>query len=344
MARDKKNNPQLPARLNIAAKKMSSIPNAIEDAPSSKRVNPYRRAMFRGLGVVLPPLLTLVVLIWAWNAIESYVLRPMETGARHALVLGMSDIKRELPQDATWVDPTAPSEGFIHQGERYILDPTKSKFLPEYVVRFVDNNLDRLGPYQTPPVTANAYWHRYVELRFLPRTFIVPIFLLVFLAVLYFLGRVFAHGIGRWFVNSLEAGVNRIPLVNKVYGSVKQVTDFAFSEREIEFNRVVAVEYPREGIWSIGFVTGNGLPALAKVAGEPVLSVLMPTSPMPMTGFTITVRRSEAIDLDITIDEAIQFCISCGVVVPPPKVFAKTPNAASLLNHGTIAGQQPSSV
>lgn len=272
--------------------------------------------MFRGLGVVLPPLLTLVVLIWAWNAIESYVLRPMETGVRHAMVLAISQIKREVPKDAVLVNPSVPAEGFTYQGERYVLDPTRGKFLPEYVVKFVDDNLDRLGPYQTLPVTANAYWHRYVELRYLPRTFIVPLFLLVFLSALYFLGRVFAHGIGRWFVNSLEAGVNRIPLVNKVYGSVKQVTDFAFSEREIEFNRVVAVEYPREGIWSIGFVTGNGIPDIAKAAGEPVLSVLMPTSPMPMTGFTITVRRSEAIDLDMTIDEAIQFCVSCGVVVP----------------------------
>ncbi len=274
--------------------------------------------MFRGLGVVLPPLLTLVVLIWAWNAIESYVLRPMETGVRHGLVLVLTrnQIKREVPKDAVLVNPAVPAEGFTFQGERYVLDPTRSKFLPEYVVKFVDDNLDRLGPYQAPPVTANAYWHRYVELRYLPRSFIVPLFLLVFLSALYFLGRVFAHGIGRWFVNSLEAGINRIPLVNKVYGSVKQVTDFAFSEREIEFNRVVAIEYPREGIWSIGFVTGNGLPGITKAAGEPVLSVLMPTSPMPMTGFTVTVRRSEAIDLDMTVDEAIQFCVSCGVVVP----------------------------
>ena len=157
----------------------------------------------------------------------------------------------------------------------------------------------------------------------MPRRFIVPLFLVVFLAVLYFLGKLFAYGIGRWIVNSLEAGINRIPLVNKVYGSVKQVTDFAFSEREIEFNRVVAIEYPRDGIWSIGFVTGNGLPGIAKAAGEPVLSVLMPTSPMPMTGFTVTVRRSDAIDLDLTIDEAIQFCVSCGVVVPPPRVVAR---------------------
>jgi uncharacterized membrane protein len=101
-----------------------------------------------------------------------------------------------------------------------------------------------------------------------------------------------------------------------VYSSVKQVTDFIFSERDIEFNRVVAVQYPREGIWSIGFVTGESMLDIRSAANEPVLSLLMPTSPMPATGFTITVRKSETVDLDITIDQAIQFIVSCGVVVP----------------------------
>ncbi len=318
------------------------------DPPTPPRPSAFRRAILRGLGVVLPPLLTVVVLIWAWNAIESYILRPMETGVRYVVVLAISDTWKvdpdnlqarringylpltngelKLDRSAAPIDLTADNlvEGFEFKGRRYVPDPTRRKFLPQYVVAFVDNNLDRVGPYQSAPATANAYWHRYVELRYLPRSFVLPLFLVLFLAVLYFLGKVFAHGIGRWFVNSIEAGIDRIPLVNKVYGSVKQVTDFAFSEREIEFNRVVAIEYPREGIWSIGFVTGNGIPGVAKAAGEPVLSVLMPTSPMPMTGFTVTVRRSEAIDLDLTIDEAIQFCISCGVVVPTPKALPKS--------------------
>ncbi len=141
-------------------------------------------------------------------------------------------------------------------------------------------------------------------------------FLIVFLTLLYFFGRLFTFGLGRWFVRQFDATILRIPIVNKVYGGVKQVTDFAFSEREIEFNRVVAIQYPREGIWSLGFVTGNSMREIAEISGEPMLSVLMPTSPMPMTGFTVTVRRSEAIDLDLTVDEAIQFVVSCGVVVP----------------------------
>jgi uncharacterized membrane protein len=88
------------------------------------------------------------------------------------------------------------------------------------------------------------------------------------------------------------------------------------TEREIEFNRVVAVQYPRKGIWSIGFVTGESMADIRAAANEPVLSVLMPTSPMPVTGFTVTVMKSEAVDLNVTVDQAIQFIVSCGVVVP----------------------------
>lgn len=208
--------------------------------PEPSRVAGFRRTVLRGFGVILPPLLTIVVLIWAWTTIETYVLRPVE--------------------------------GLIRSG--------------------------------------------FGEEVYMPRWIVVPVFLIIFLTAVYFLGRLFTFGIGRWIVRGFDSTILRIPVINKVYGSVKQVTDFVFSEREIEFNRVVAVQYPREGIWSLGFVTGNSMREIAEATGEPMLSVLMPTSPMPMTGFTVTVKRSEAIDLNLTVDEAIQFVISCGVVVP----------------------------
>jgi uncharacterized membrane protein len=302
---------------------MASIEETSTELGSAVRPGTFRRAVLRGLGVVLPPLLTVVLLIWGWNIIEANILRPIETGLRQALVLGLNDTKRALPEGGQLLDPAVPGAGFIYSGKTYVPDPTGRQFLPDYVVSYVDSELDRLGAYDESPGTASAYWHRYVELKFLPRVLTLPLFLVGFITALYFLGKIFAHGIGRWFVNRFEAGIGRIPLINKVYGSVKQVTDLAFNEREIQLSRVVMVEYPRKGIWSIGFVTGSGLPGLAELLGEPVLSILMPTSPMPMTGFAITVRRSEVIDLDMTIDDAIQFCVSCGVVVPQPKGFSK---------------------
>lgn len=288
--------------------------------PPATQSGGVRRAVLRGLGVVLPPLLTIVVLIWAWNAIENYVLRPVELGIRNALVWSLADIRDTIPEDAIRNDsPTANQKGmrgFTYQGLSYVPDPTGRRYLPGYVVQEVDSEVNYFGVSAIPPATASAYWDRYVQLRYMPRSVVVPVFLIVFLSLLYFLGRLFTGGIGRWFLATFDATILRIPIVNKVYGSVKQITDFAFDDRQIEFNRVVAIQYPREGIWSLGFVTGNSMRGISEAAGEPMLSVLMPTSPMPMTGFTVTIRRSEAIDLDLTIDEAIQFIVSCGVVVP----------------------------
>lgn len=294
---------------------MSPVPSDPLAAVSPPR-GTFRRAILRGLGVVLPPLLTLVLFIWAWNAIENYVLLPVESGIRHAVVWTIRDIRAAPPADAQPLPDESPSAGFIYNGVEYVADPTGRRYLPRPVVQYVNDNLDRLAPYQPAPATASAYWHRYVELRYLPRTIVVPVFLVVFLAVLYFLGRIFTHGLGHWLLNAFDRFINRLPLISNVYGSVKQVTDFAFSDREIEFNRVVAIEHPRKGIWALGFVTGQSVLDIAAAANEPVLSVFVPTSPMPMTGFTVTVRKSEAIDIDMTIDQAIQFIVSCGVVVP----------------------------
>jgi uncharacterized membrane protein len=126
-----------------------------------------------------------------------------------------------------------------------------------------------------------------------------------------------AAGVGRFFWLQFEKIINRLPLIRNVYSSVKQVTDFMFSEKELEYTRVVAVEYPRKGIWTIAFATGESLAEIREIAGEPVIALLIPTSPMPFTGFTITVRKSETIDLNITLDQAFQFIVSCGVVAPP---------------------------
>ncbi|MFG0290224.1 MAG: DUF502 domain-containing protein [Rhodopirellula sp. JB044] len=341
-------NPQDPPAHGESHSTAASEEAAMVAAPTTA-MGGARRAVLRGLGVVLPPLLTIVVLIWAWNAIENYVLAPVETGIRKTLVLSLADIRESVPKGALRDPQSAIAEGgkgrgFTYQGLYYVPDPTGRRYLPGYVVQEVDNEIDEFGLTATAPNSAAAYWDRYVQLRYMPRSVVVPVFLIVFLSLLYFLGRLFAGGIGRWFLSTFDATILRIPIVNKVYGSVKQITDFAFDDRQIEFNRVVAIQYPREGIWSLGFVTGNSMREISEAAGEPMLSVLMPTSPMPMTGFTVTVRRSEAIDLDLTIDEAIQFVVSCGVVVPPQQRFdlpAKENTGKAVMNGASVNTSVP---
>lgn len=300
---------------NLNLKEPMTIDMELND-PEPSRIVGFRRAILRGLGVVLPPLLTIAVLIWAWSTIETYLLNPLESQIRTVVVRSIQETYARVPSGAT-ATGEKKLDGFTYKGKRYVPDPTGRRFFPDYVKKIVDEKMDYFGPYAPAPASANAYWHRYVELEYMPRKIVVPVFLIVFTTALYFLGRLFTFGIGRWVVHAFDRAILRIPVVNKVYGGVKQVTDFAFSERDIQFNRVVAIQYPSQGIWSLGFVTGSGMIEIADATGEPMLSVLMPTSPMPMTGFTVTVKRSEAIDLNLTVDEAIQFIVSCGVVVPP---------------------------
>jgi uncharacterized membrane protein len=160
----------------------------------------------------------------------------------------------------------------------------------------------------------------------------VPLFLSLFILFLYLLGKLLGGGIGRVLWNLFEWGIHRVPLVRNVYDSVKQVTDFMIKEPEIQYTRVVAVEYPRKGCWSLGFVTGESLQDIRNAAGEPVLSVMIPSSPMSVTGYTITALKSLTVDLDLTIDQALQFVISCGVVLPPHQIPHGRLEAASPAN------------
>lgn len=178
--------------------------------------------------------------------------------------------------------------------------------------------------------TAKDIYGQYVRIKYLQRQYVIPVFLIFFVLVLYLLGRFLAAGVGKFFWGNFERIIHQLPLVRNVYSSVKQVTDFMFSESEIEYTRVIAVEYPRKGIWSLALVTGESMLDIQSVANEPVLSVLVPTSPMPFTGFTVTVKKSETVDLNITIDQAFQFIVSCGVVVPPQQLQQAIEEAGSV--------------
>lgn len=141
-------------------------------------------------------------------------------------------------------------------------------------------------------------------------------FLLAFVAI-YVFGRFVASFIGRGVWATIEHALTRTPVIKQIYPNAKQVTDFLLSEQRMEFSHVVAVEYPRKGIWSIGLMTGTGMRTLNKKIASDLLTVFIPSSPTPFTGYTITVRREDVIDLPLSIDEALRFTVSGGVLVPP---------------------------
>ncbi len=279
----------------------------------AKPPSPFRTAVIYGLSTLLPPLVTVVILLWAWSTINSYLLEPVSGAARHVLAWMIKDIRTEQDMAAAGAKKARREGGiYIQLGEQIYCQVEDQTYIPQQVWEYVRT---RQRP-EPLPQTGLGYYHRYVELRYLRPWVVIPAFLLGFILFLYLLGKLITARIGNFLYSYLERFLLRLPLVRNVYGAAKQVSDFFFGQRAVEFKRVVAVEYPRKGIWSIGFVTGEGFLDVQAAANEPVLSVLVPTSPAPMTGFTVQVRRSEVVDLNITVEQALEYIISCGVVGP----------------------------
>jgi len=132
------------------------------------------------------------------------------------------------------------------------------------------------------------------------------------------LGALMASYVGRSLLRTIEKFIMNTPILRNVFPYVKQVTDFLLTNEEQKklFSRVVAVEYPRKGIWSVGFVTGAGLEKVVNSVKKEFLTVLIPTSPTPFTGFVITVQKKQTIDLDMTVEQALRFIVSGGVITP----------------------------
>ena len=170
--------------------------------------------------------------------------------------------------------------------------------------------------YQDPPNFEEALYENSKSLLAFWRTYFSWVGFLLAIVAIYMFGRFVGSFFGRSILRLVEGGFFRLPVVKAVYPHVKQVTDFLLAERKIESSRVVAVEYPRKGVWSLGLVTSPGMRALHESLHTDLLTVFVPSSPTPVTGYTITVRRDEVIELPISIDEALKFTVSAGVIMP----------------------------
>ena len=143
-------------------------------------------------------------------------------------------------------------------------------------------------------------------------------FLIAFIVVV-FVGAFLASFIGRTLWRIFERAFMKAPVVRKIYPHIKQVTDFFLTKEKLAFRRVVAVEYPRKGIWSIAMVTGTGLEKINESHQKDFLTLFVPTSPTPFTGYVIMVSKDEVVELNMSVEEAVRFTISAGVI--SPKVF-----------------------
>ena len=150
---------------------------------------------------------------------------------------------------------------------------------------------------------------------------------IVMVALLFITGVFVTNLFGQWWLKQWDALMNRIPIVRSIYSSVKQVSDTLFSSNGNAFREAVLVQYPHAGSWTIAFVTGRpGGEVETKLPGEHV-SLYVPTTPNPTSGFFLMMPRAAIHTLDMSVDEALKYIISMGVVVPPPPVPPSLPPA-----------------
>jgi uncharacterized membrane protein len=140
---------------------------------------------------------------------------------------------------------------------------------------------------------------------------------LLTLFTLLVVGAIASNFIGKSLVRWGDKVVSRIPVVRSIYSSVKQVSDTLFSENGNAFRKAVLVQFPREGVWTIAFVTGNPGGDVATYLKDDFVSVYVPTTPNPTGGYFLMLRRAECIELNMSVDEALKYIVSMGVVTPP---------------------------
>lgn len=253
--------------------------------PKSTFTADFRRFFVRGLVVLLPTVLTLWLVVYAYQFVYNAIAEPINQGIRWCMY-EMAPYWQPL---RTAFDPTDPdiNEAIVSASGKL----TRAEIIP--ILR--EANIEKWW---------TAHW--YMNL----------IGLIVAIVVVYIAGRLLGGYLGRRVYRRIENLIISLPIVRQVYPSVKQVVDFFFAEdRTRKFSRVVVCEYPRKGVWVMAFATGPAFKRVEDMVGESV-TVFIPSTPGTVTGYTAVIPRKDVVDLPISVDEAIRFAVSGGVLVP----------------------------
>lgn len=265
----------------------------------------FRRFFLRGLGALIPTLATLGILVWVYAFINNNVGTHITDG---------------LMRICAWVNPepapnlTDPDIDPLKYGTKInVWNDRGERLTIEHKVIHHPAlaSLDPIVRENAEKARSEALWRIvFAKYRLQILGFLIAIILV------YFVGFFLASFIGRASWRTLERLLHRIPLVRAVYPHVKQVTDFLLSERSVDFSGVVAVQYPRKGVWSVGLSTGGPMRQVQDEVEQSLVSVFIPSSPTPVTGYVVQVPREDVIELNISIDEAFRYTISGGVIKP----------------------------
>ena len=165
-----------------------------------------------------------------------------------------------------------------------------------------------------------------LPLEWKPSIYIPGLGVVLTVLVVLLTGVLVSNFLGQKLLALWEGILRRIPVVNSIYGGVKQVSDTLFAPGGQAFRKAVLVQYPRADCWTIAFMTGQPGGDVANHLSGDYVSVYVPTTPNPTSGFFLMLPRADAVELDMSVDEALKYVISMGVVAPPTRHLpAKTP-------------------
>jgi uncharacterized membrane protein len=177
-------------------------------------------------------------------------------------------------------------------------------YLAWQLVSFIDARVTALLPARFNPES------------YLP--FAIPgLGVLVVIIALTLIGAATAGYFGRLLTGFFDAALARMPIVRSVYGALKQIIETVLAQKSGAFREAVLVEYPRRGIWTIGFLTGITEGEVQNVTGEEVINVFVPTTPNPTSGFLLFVPVADIIKLEMSVEDALKMVVSGGIVTPP---------------------------
>jgi len=255
----------------------------------------FKGYFLHGLAILLPSILTIWLFVWGYTFIQEKISVHINRGLVHVIAL-VANEKVEITEKEI---------------RTYLLEtkPELSDNEDELLIHIKREDIKRKARIEQLKKTLAKTW---IDGPGSITGFIVAV------VGVCILGALLASYVGRSLWRTIEKFIMNTPFLRNVFPYVKQVTDFLLTNEEQKklFSRVVAVEYPRKGIWSVGFVTGSGLEKVVNTVKREFLTVIIPTSPTPFTGFVITVQKKQTIDLDMTVEQALRFIVSGGVITP----------------------------
>ncbi|MBI1371108.1 MAG: DUF502 domain-containing protein [Planctomycetes bacterium] len=268
--------------------------------PKVKKRSGFQQFFLRGLAILLPTVLTIWIVVAVYGFVDQNIAGPINAGVRSVMIsytefpaidqTDVSDFEKGMTneQRAAWRAAGSKPDWLRREARRQALETWWGRIT--------------IGNWQVMNLIG----------------------LLVAAILIYSVGRILGSFIGRRIYVRIEGFLQRLPVFKHVYPHVKQVTDFLVGsegKEKLRFSKVVAVEYPRKGMWSVGLVTGDTMRTIQERAGRPCVTIFVPSSPTPFTGYVITVPIEDMIELPVPIDQALKFTVSGGVIVPPTEVI-----------------------